>query len=206
MVLPGLVRSAAADGGQQAALQGLREIMTEQRTTRHHAPIQTAPRKPLMTLRATHRLHTVLPALLLALTLGTAWAQQTPRPAAMAAAPASAVASASRLVIRSNTLPGPGLFEGDRLSDTARARLDAMLAQASDLDVEVVLLVPAGPWRLDGQPGDERSLTPARLAALRQHLVQRGLPAKRIYVESRIEPSATVPRLVVELVGRPAPQ
>jgi OOP family OmpA-OmpF porin len=162
-----------------------------------------------MTLRASHRLLNVLPALLLALNLGTAVAQA---PSASASANAAAApmpaagASASRLVIRSHTLPAQGLFEGDRLSAAARARLDAMLAEASDLDVEVALLVPAGPWRLDGQPGDERSLTPARLAALRQHLVQRGLPAKRIYVESRIEPSATAPRLVIELVGRPSPQ
>lgn len=147
----------------------------------------------------------LLPVLLLALSLGPA-AAQTPRAAPAAAAPATAAASAARLVIRSNTLPAHGLFEGDRLSDAARARLDAILAEASDLDVEVALLVPAGPWRLDGQPGDERSLTPARLAALRQHLVQRGLSARRIYVESRIEPSATAPRLVVELVGRPSPQ
>ncbi|MDO8377138.1 MAG: hypothetical protein Q7S91_08080 [Aquabacterium sp.] len=160
-----------------------------------------------MTLRATHRFLTVLPALLLApllaLNLGAAVAQ-TPR-AGAAVAPAPE-ASASRLVIRSHTLPAHGLFEGDRLSDAARARLDAVLEQASDLDVDVALLVPAGPWRLDGQPGDERSLTPARLAALRQHLVQRGVPARRIYVESRIEPSATAPRLVIELVGRPSPQ
>lgn len=158
-----------------------------------------------MTLRAMHRLLTVLPALLLALNLGTAVAQTPGAGAAAAPAPATST-SASRLVIRSHSLPAQGLFEGDRLSDTARARLDGLLAQASDLDVEVVLLVPAGPWRLDGQPGDERSLTPTRLAALRQHLVQRGLPAKRIYVESRIEPSATAPRLVIELVGRPSPQ
>ncbi|OGB06290.1 MAG: hypothetical protein A3E25_00050 [Burkholderiales bacterium RIFCSPHIGHO2_12_FULL_69_20] len=145
-----------------------------------------------------------MPALLLALHLGTAVAQ-SPRAAAAVATPAPAPA-ANRLVIRSNTLPAHGLFDGDRLSDAARARLDAVLAEAADLDVEVALLVPAGPWRLDGQPGDERSLTPARLAALRQHLVQRGLPARRIYVESRIEPSATAPRLVIELVGRPSPQ
>ncbi|MDO9285304.1 MAG: hypothetical protein Q7U26_10435 [Aquabacterium sp.] len=159
-----------------------------------------------MTFCAMHRRHPVLlPALLLALNLGTAVAQ-TPRTAAAAAAAPASAASASRLVIRSNTLPAQGLFEGDRLSSAARDRLDAVLAEASDLDVEVILLVPAGPWRLDGQPGDERSLTPARLAALRQHLVQRGLPARRIYVESRIEPSATAPRLVIELVGRPSPQ
>ena len=156
-----------------------------------------------MTLRATRHLLTLLPALLLALNLGTAAAQAPGASAAAAPAPA---ASASRLVIRSNTLPAQGLFVGDRLSDAARARLDAILAEASDLDVEVALLVPAGPWRLDGQPGDERSLTPARLAALRQHLMQRGLPARRIYVESRIEPSASAPRLVIELVGRPSPQ
>lgn len=180
--------------------------MTERHTTRHHALVNAAPRKPAMTFRLMHRFETVLPALLLVLNLGTAAAQAQRTPAAATVQSPAASAAASRLVIRSNTLPAHGLFEGDRLSDATRARLDAMLAEASDVDVEVALLVPAGPWRLDGQPGDERSLTPARLAALRQHLVQRGLPAKRIYVESRIEPSASAPRLVIELVGRPAPQ
>lgn len=161
-----------------------------------------------MTSRLMNRLVAALPALLLVLNFGSAAAQGYRAPAGAAAsaqAPAGS-ASANRLVIRSSTLPAQGLFEGDRLSDAARVKLDAILARASDVDVEVVLLVPAGPWRLDGQSGDERSLTPARLAALRQHLVQRGLPARRIYVESRIEPSATAPRLVIELVGRPALQ
>ena len=117
-----------------------------------------------------------------------------------------ATASGSRTVLRSATLPAQGLFDGDRLSAATRARLDTLIANAADLDVEVALLVPSGPWKVDGKTIDEHSLTPARLAALRQYLSQQGLPAKRIYVESRIDRSAAEPRLVVELVGTPAPQ
>lgn len=124
----------------------------------------------------------------------------TGQPAPVAKAPAS------RTVIRSATLPAQGLFEGDRLSAATRARLDTLIGNASDLDVEVALLVPSGPWKVDGKTIDEHSLTPARLAALRQYLSQQGLSAKRIYVESRIDRSAAEPRLVVELVGTPAPQ
>lgn len=116
-----------------------------------------------------------------------------------------AATGAARSVVRSSTLALRSLFEGERLSAATKARLDAMIDSAADLDVEMALLVPSGPWRLDRRPVDERSLTPARLEALRAYLSQRGVPAARIYVESRIDDSATEPRLVVELVGRPTP-
>lgn len=126
--------------------------------------------------------------------------------ATLAQQPSAEATPAARTVFRSGTLALRSLFEGDRLSAGTKARLDAIIDSASDLDVEMALLVPSGPWKLDGKAVDERSLTPARLAALRTYLSQRGVPAGRIYVESRIDQTATEPRLVVELVGKPAPQ
>ena len=155
----------------------------------------------------THHTSALSLVLSLALTLATASAL------AVADAPSvygkqllGAEGPTSRIVVRSATLPAHGLFEGDQLSAATRARLDATIANASDLDVEVVLLMPAGPWKIDGKTVDEHSLTPARLTALRQYLTQHSLSTKRIYVESRIDHSTTEPRLIIELVGTPAPQ
>lgn len=115
------------------------------------------------------------------------------------------VSPAPRMVTRTEVLPALGLFDGQQLSPGTRARLDAFVAGAADLNVEVALLVPSGPWKMGGKEVDERSLTPARLQAVREHLVKRGLPANRIYVESRVDRAAREPRLLVELVGKPAP-
>jgi OOP family OmpA-OmpF porin len=135
--------------------------------------------------------------------------------APMAAAPASAPkarparavdTAANRLVARSAVLSAQGLFVGEALSKAAKMHLDALIDDAADLDLEVALLVPSGPWNVGGKVVDDRALTPARLAALRAHLVERGVNPKHIYIESRIDRSVTEPRLVLELVGKPAPQ
>jgi OOP family OmpA-OmpF porin len=115
-------------------------------------------------------------------------------------------AAANRLVARSAVLSAQGLFVGESLSKAARLHLDALIDDAADLDLEVALLIPSGPWNVGGKVVDDRALTPARLAALRAHLVERGVNPKHIYVESRVDHSATEPRLVLELVGKPAPQ
>ena len=112
----------------------------------------------------------------------------------------------SKTTVLSATLQAKGLFEGDKLSVLAQRRLDALVADAADLDVEVALVVPTGPWQTEGTGADERSLTPARLQALRSHLAQRGIESRRIYVESRIDRKLKEPRLSIELVGRPAQQ
>jgi OmpA-OmpF porin, OOP family len=155
--------------------------------------------------------HRPIMSLMLALALALAVATDSARaavdpPIAPGTRAPGATALASRSVIKSATLAASGLFDGERLSAATQARLDSMIANAGDLDIEVALLVPSGPWQLAGKAIDEHSLTPARLAALRQHLSRRGVPARHIYVESHIEPSATEPRLVIELVGKPAPQ
>ena len=64
--------------------------------------------------------------------------------------------------------------------------------------------MPTGPWQIDGSGKDERDLTEARLAAVRKFLSDRGVEAKRIFVESRIDAKLKEPRLDVQLIGRPA--
>jgi OOP family OmpA-OmpF porin len=135
---------------------------------------------------------TTLVSLMLALLVGASLAADPPKPA-------------QRTVVRSQALPAQGLFDGERLSPSARKQLDTLLADADDIDVEVALVVPAGPWKVEGRVVDEHSLTPGRLRAVKDYLAARGVPTARIYVESRIDNAASEPRLQVELVGKPAP-
>lgn len=153
---------------------------------------------PTLMLRTTR--HAFIAGCLLAAAVAGA---QTARPAASQTA---APAATDRVKVRSASLPARGLFEGDQLSAAARRQLDALVADAGDLDVEVAFVAPSGPWQTEGGGAGERSLTPARLQAVRDHLARRGVDAKRIYVESRIDPKAAEARLDVELVGRPATQ
>ncbi|MDO8418739.1 MAG: hypothetical protein Q7S90_01790 [Rubrivivax sp.] len=106
--------------------------------------------------------------------------------------------------VRTAALPARGLFVGDQLSDSARARLAELIVDARDLRIEVALLVPTGPWQIDGSGRSERDLTPARLESLRRFLGQRGVDPKRIFVESRVDASIKEPQLTVQLVGQPA--
>ena len=110
---------------------------------------------------------------------------------------------AERTVTRSISIPAKGLFAGEQLSRAARDRLTDVVLEARGLDIEVALVVPTGPWQIDGGGDAERRLTPARLAAVRDFLAQRGIDPKRIYVESRIDARLGEPQLVIELVGRP---
>lgn len=105
--------------------------------------------------------------------------------------------------VRSASLPARGLFVGEQLSATARERLTELIIEASGLDVEVALVVPTGPWQIDGSGAGERDLTPARLNAVRRFLAERGVDPKRIFVESRIDEKIKEPRLDLQLVGRP---
>lgn len=106
--------------------------------------------------------------------------------------------------VRSITLPARGLFVGDKLSDRARERLGELIVDASDLNVEVALLVPTGPWQIDGSGAGERDLTPARLQSLRRFLTERGVDPKRVFVESRVDEKIAEPQLTLQMVGRPA--
>ena len=105
---------------------------------------------------------------------------------------------------RSASLPARGLFDGDKLSASARAQLSELVLDALSMDVEVALLVPTGPWQIDGGGHEDRDLNAARLQALRRFLTERGVDSKNIFVESRIDSRIKEPRLDVQLVGRPA--
>jgi OOP family OmpA-OmpF porin len=105
---------------------------------------------------------------------------------------------------RTASLPAKGLFQGDRLTESARKQLTELILDAIGLQVEVALLVPTGPWKIDDNGTNERDLTPARLQAVRKFLTERGVDPKRIFVESRIDDKLKEPRLDVQIVGRPA--
>jgi OmpA-OmpF porin, OOP family len=105
---------------------------------------------------------------------------------------------------RTTSLPAKGLFQGDQLSEAAKAKLTELVIEALGLRVEVALLIPTGPWQIDGSGSNERDLTPARLNALRKFLQERGIDQKRIFVESRTDAKLKEPRLDVQLLGQPA--
>ena len=69
---------------------------------------------------------------------------------------------------RLTSLPAKGLFQGEQLTDAAKSKLVDLIIEARGLDVEVALLIPTGPWQIDGSGANERDLTPARLATLRR--------------------------------------
>lgn len=119
-------------------------------------------------------------------------------------APLAQAPADSKEATRTVSLPARGLFRGDQLTDSAKNKLTELILDALGLQVEVALLVPVGPWQIDGSGQGERDLTPARLQALRKYLTDRGVEPHRIYVESRIDSKLTEPRLDVQLVGRPA--
>ena len=105
---------------------------------------------------------------------------------------------------RTTSIPAKGLFVGDQLSDSTKAKLTDLVLEALGLDVQVALLVPTGPWQIDGGGHTDRDLNEARLNALRKFLADRGVNPKRIFVESRTDAKLTEPRLDVQLVGQPA--
>lgn len=139
-------------------------------------------------------------ALLAALTLPA----QAQTPAAKPAMPQAAKPDNNTPQTRTASLPAKGLFVGDQLSDSAKKQLTDLVINALGLDVEVALMVPTGPWVIDGAGHNERDLTDKRLAALRKFLTDRGVDSKRIFVESRVDAKIKEPRLDVQLIGRPS--
>ncbi|GAB4038800.1 MAG: hypothetical protein Fur0014_07900 [Rubrivivax sp.] len=124
---------------------------------------------------------------------------QPVRPQGAASAP-----SKTGGVERTTSLPAKGLFVGEQLSEYAKVRLTDFILNALGLQIEAALVVPTGPWNLDGSGKDERDLTPARLAAVKRFLQDRGVDPKKIYVESRIDEKIREPRLDLQILGRPA--
>ncbi len=159
-------------------------------------------------MEATHR--PTLRTLVLAFLAGLA--AQAPAVAAPGDQPVPALSAAQRAVnaaeqkarTRLTSLPARGLFAGDQLSESAKSKLIDLIIDALGLDVQVALIVPTGPWQIDGSGANEHDLTPARLASVRKFLTDRGVEPKRIFVESRIDAKVSEPRLDVQLVGQPA--
>lgn len=153
-----------------------------------------------------HRLNPA-PALL---TLATLWGcsigivqaaagDQPVKPLPQASTPAK-----TEVQERRTSLPAKGLFVGEQLSAAAKDRLTELILNALGLHVQVALVVPTGPWKIDGSGADERDLTPARLEAVKRFLHERGVDPQRIYVESRIDQSIKEPRLDLQIMGRQA--
>lgn len=150
-----------------------------------------------------HGSRALLASLALALACGGAAAQAAA--GGNAARPLPAVTPAKTEVQeRRASLPARGLFVGDQLSAAAKDRLTELILNALGLEVQVALVVPTGPWQIDGSGKDERDLTPARLNAVKKFLHERGVDPSKIYVESRIDQSLSEPRLDLQLLGRPA--
>ncbi len=145
-----------------------------------------------------------LPAALLAAALLLATGPLVAAPGDQPVAPLAKPLVDDKERTRTVSLPARGLFKGDQLTDSARSQLTELILNALGLQVEVALLVPVGPWQIDGSGQGERYLTPARLQALRKYLTERGIDPQRIFVESRIDPKLTEPRLDVQLIGAPA--
>jgi OOP family OmpA-OmpF porin len=128
----------------------------------------------------------------------------TPRPAAGATpVPATPMPKADdKERVKTASLPARGLFVGDQLSESAKARLTDLIIESIGMDVQVALIVPTGPWVIDGGGHGDRDLTEKRLGAVRQFLQQRGVDPKRTFVESRIDQKIKEPRLDIQLLGR----
>jgi OOP family OmpA-OmpF porin len=138
----------------------------------------------------------------LAIVVAAACGLATARDSAAAPGAQPGAVPVSPLVTRSLSLPAQGLFDGDRLTPAAQQRLGDLVQASAGMRVEVAFVMPVGPWRLDRGGADERDLTPARLAAVREFLATRGLDARHIFVESRLDDRVRAPRLDVQVMGR----
>jgi OOP family OmpA-OmpF porin len=166
--------------------------------------IDPSDQKESAMTRAAGLVRPVLLAALLAPIATVAGAAPGDQPVAPLPAPKPGAAEQSASATRTANIPAKGLFVGDQLSESARSKLTDLIINALGLQVEVALLVPVGPWQIDGGGHTDRDLTAARLQAVRKFLTDRGIDAKRIFVESRTDAKVTEPRLDVQLVGRPA--
>lgn len=105
---------------------------------------------------------------------------------------------------RNASIPAKGLFVGNQLSESTKAKLTELILDSIGMRIELALLVPTGPWKIDGAGKTDRDLNTARLQALRRFLTDRGVDPKKIFVESRIDPKVKTPRLDVQLLLSPA--
>ena len=90
--------------------------------------------------------------LTLVLVSAPAWAQTAPRPRPATSRWCRCHAQLVEQKDKSRTvsMPAKGLFKGDQLTDSAKAQLTDLIINAIGLQVEVALLIPVGPWNIDG--------------------------------------------------------
>ena len=104
---------------------------------------------------------------------------------------------------RNASIPAKGLFLGNQLSESTKAKLTELILGSIGMRIEMALLLPTGPWKIDGAGKTDRDLNAARLQSLRRFLTDRGVDPKKIFVESRTDPKIKTPRLDVQLVVSP---
>ncbi len=146
-------------------------------------------------------------ALLVAVLVAGTWADGAWAQAGPAASPQptrNATPPERKVTTRTASLPGRGLFQGDQLSESTKRQLTDLMMEAIGSRIELALLVPSGPWQIDGAGQGDTVLNEARLRSLRRFLTDRGVDPNRIYVESRVDPNVRTPRLDVQLVTTPA--
>lgn len=105
---------------------------------------------------------------------------------------------------RNASIPAKGLFVGNQLSESTKAKLTELILDSIGMRIEMALLVPTGDWKIDGAGKADRNLNAARLKALRRFLTDRGVDPDKIFVESRIDRKVKTPRLDVQLLVSPA--
>ena len=105
------------------------------------------------------------------------WAAPGDKP--VAPLPAGKVAD-DKSRTRNASLPAKGLFVGDKLSESTKAKLAELILDSIGMRIELALLVPTGNWKIDGAGKDDRDLTAARLQSLRRFLTDRGVDPKKI--------------------------
>ena len=52
--------------------------------------------------------------------------------------------------LRKTSIPAKGLFVGDKLSESTKAKLTELILDSIGMRIELALLVPTGNWRIDG--------------------------------------------------------
>ncbi len=105
---------------------------------------------------------------------------------------------------RNASIPAKGLFVGNQLSESTKSKLTELILGSIGMRIEMALLVPTGPWKIDGTGKTDRDLNAARLQSLRRFLTDRGVDPKKIFIESRVDPKIKTPRLDVQLLVSPS--
>ena len=111
----------------------------------------------------------------------------TPVPKVAAEKPGPDKSGPDKKVTRSTSIPATGLFVGDQLSASTKSKLTELILDSIGQRIEMALLVPTGPWKIDGAGKGDRDLNAARLQSLRRFLTDRGVDPKKIFVGMKLQ-------------------